>query len=80
MPREGHGSRNQLHAKIVCIDLVMPREGHGSRNYQYRDALAQGGRVMPREGHGSRNFVLFYFVETSVLSCPARGMGVEIAR
>ena len=34
--------------------------------------------VMPREGHGSRNPVGIRFPFSSKMSCPARGMGVEI--
>ena len=32
MPREGHGSRNDMYAGQPHYIRVMPREGHGSRN------------------------------------------------
>ncbi len=36
--------------------------------------------VMPREGHGSRNGKELSTLQNVILSCPARGMGVEIRR
>ena len=58
----------------------MPREGHGSRN-AYRRGNEHLSGVMPREGHGSRNIMLVKVQRVvALMSCPARGMGVEIGR
>ena len=55
----------------------MPREGHGSRNSRPR-RTSHRVNVMPREGHGSRNIKMRKDITDLLLSCPARGMGVEI--
>ena len=59
----------------------MPREGHGSRNSNNPEDYNEKKHVMPREGHGSRNQMEeLKLLELTNESCPARGMGVEIAQ
>ena len=58
--------------------FVMPREGHGSRNRNPQPYTYLAQQVMPREGHGSRNYNLPGSIIYGTVSCPARGMGVEI--
>ena len=61
MPREGHGSRNELRYEKKYAILVMPREGHGSRNYYWYEGCPKKC-VMPREGHGVEMLCVAVFV------------------
>ena len=56
---------------------VMPREGHGSRNSEFRSNKAVQCSHAPR-GAWEQKLPCLIFLSTASLSCPARGMGVEI--